>query len=77
MKKNKLVLLVTLMLVFILAACSTPVENVQQTVESVATDAAPEVNAALTTAADEVNAAATEVVAAATANADEVNAAAT
>jgi len=77
MKKNKLVLLLTLMLVFILAACSTPVEDVQQTVESAATDAAPEVNAALTTAADEVNAAATEVVAAATANADEVNAAAT
>ncbi len=77
MKKNSAVLLLTLLLVFILAACSTPVENVQETVESAATEIAPEVNEALTEVAPEVDAAATEVVAAATANADEVNAAAT
>lgn len=32
----------TLLLVFILAACSTPVDELQETVESAATDVAPE-----------------------------------
>ena len=66
MKKNIFVLLLTLMFVFVLTACSTPVEDAQETVESAATEFAPEIDAA-----------ATEVVAAATAAADEINAAAT
>lgn len=66
MKKNIFVLLLTLMLVFVLTACSTPVEDAQETVESLATDAAPMVDAA-----------ATEAIAAATEAADEINAAAT
>ena len=39
MKKNHLMFVLTLLLVFILAACSTPVDELQETVESAATDA--------------------------------------
>ena len=77
MKKNHLMFVLTLLLVFILAACSTPVDELQETVESAATDVAPEVNEALTEAAPQIDAAATEAVAMATEAADEVNAAAT
>lgn len=78
MKKRIVILLLTLFTVFILTACTTPVEDAQETVETVLTEEAPEIADAATDIAEAVEevaptieAAATEVMEAATEVAEE------
>ncbi|MCL4867332.1 MAG: ABC transporter substrate-binding protein [Anaerolineae bacterium] len=54
MRKSTIVLLLTLLTVFILTACTTPVENVVQTAEAVVTEQAPAIQEAATQVAEVV-----------------------